>query len=199
MTALHAEYRRAHDQGWLRHFVEAARAFELRPEILMGIASRETNMGGRELAPGEFEWLTRPGDGGHGYGLMQIDGRSYPGWVAMRGWILAEDGIHYGAEVLADKRDGLIRRAGLLVSVRERGTQNIYRFTMPAFAGPVIERVAIAAYNCGDWAAYHASKGRDVDRGTTGGNYSSDVLSRASQFRIWLTADGWLVPPVPAA
>jgi hypothetical protein len=38
------------------------------PEILMAIASRETNM--RNII----------GDGGHGYGIMQIDDRSFPEW-----------------------------------------------------------------------------------------------------------------------
>jgi len=44
-------------------------------------------------------------------------------------------------------------------------------------------RVTVAAYNCGLWAYYHFSKGNDIDRGTTGQDYSKDVLAKAARFK----------------
>ena len=48
-----------------KFFKTAAERYQLPPEILLAIASRETNM--RNII----------GDGGHGYGIMQIDDRSF--------------------------------------------------------------------------------------------------------------------------
>lgn len=186
---LRQEYQRVREQGWIPFFVHAGGAFDWPASVLMGIASRETNMGGRELRPGVFEWLTRLGDGGHGYGLMQIDGRSFPEWTKSECWREAGEGIAKGAEVLAGKRDGLRKRAGQLLAVRDSRSGETYRFRMPRFEGDALNRAAIASYNCGDWAGYHVSRGRDVDYGTTGKDYSSDVLARAEHFRRWLEAD----------
>lgn len=189
-STLRQEYRRARQEGWIPFFLEAAATSAVRPEVLLAIASRETNMGGRQIAPGKFHWLRSPGDGGHGYGLMQIDGRSFPEWVRSGAWRQAKAGIVKGAEVLGQKRRGLLERAGK--SVRIKSKQTVHTFLMPKFGNVTIERAAIAAYNSGDWAAYHASKGRSVDQGTTHGNYSEDVLARAAHFRAWLIADGFL-------
>lgn len=192
LTAWHRQYFRAHGQGWLPFFIKAALEHQVRPEVLLAIASRETDMGGRELSTNVFEWLTKPGDSGHGFGLLQIDGRFLPEWAASGAWRQAEAGIHAGAEVLAGKRAGLQRRAGQIITVRDSSTKLTYRYRLQAFTGDALERVSIAAYNCGDWAGYHVRKGRDVDHGTTHRNYSRDVLTRATAFRQWLTADRWL-------
>lgn len=190
MPPLRQEYRRARQEGWIPFFLEAAGAFAVRPEVLLAIASRETNMGGRQIGPGKFQWLTTPGDGGHGYGLMQIDRRSFPKWVESGVWRQPRASILKGAEVLAQKRQSLRDRAGN--SVRVKTKQTVHTFLMPLFGNATIERVSIAAYNSGDWAAYHASKGRSVDHGTTGRDYSGDVLARATHFRTWLIADGFI-------
>jgi hypothetical protein len=185
---LRAHFARAVEEGWLPHFRAAATRYAERVEVLMGIASRETEMGGDLLPDGSFEWLVKPGDGGHGFGLMQVDRKSYPEWVATGAWQHAHAGIHQGAAVLAAKRDGLMRRAGQIVSVTDRKTRAVYRFTMPHWTDPgLLEKVAIAAFNSGDWAPYHVTKGRDCDFGTTGKNYSDDVLKRADLFRRWLS------------
>ena len=52
--------------GWIKFFKTAAERYQLPPEILLAIASRETNM--RNII----------GDGGHGYGIMQIDDEAFP-------------------------------------------------------------------------------------------------------------------------
>ena len=192
-AARRREYQRASDEGWLPFFVAAGSTYAVRPEVLMGIASRETNMGGPRQPDGRYHWLAQPGDGGDGFGLMQIDRRSFPEWVGRGNWKSAEAGIEKGAEVLRAKRDGIRARAGTQAIVRDRHTDEVYRFVYPAFTEDGLEKAAVAAYNVGElWVGYHASKGRDVDHGTTGRDYSSDVLARAAQFRVWLVADGWI-------
>jgi hypothetical protein len=161
--------------------MRAGEAFGLSPFVLMAIASRETNMGGQQIGD-SFEWLIRPGDNGHGFGLMQIDSRSFPEWTRLERWRDAREGIFKGAQVLAGKRSAIVEREGQRITVHERNGER-WPFVMPPIEGLDLERVAIASYNSGDWAPYHFSKGRDPDRGTTGGNYSADVLERARQFR----------------
>ena len=53
-------------QGWTKHFADAGDKFGFSSATLLSIASRETNI----------KNIIR--DGGHGYGIMQIDDRSYP-------------------------------------------------------------------------------------------------------------------------
>src|SRR6478752_8426300 len=65
---LKRQFERAKKNGWIKTFKSAAATYQFPPEVLMAIASRETNM--RNII----------GDGGHGYGLMQIDDRSFPEW-----------------------------------------------------------------------------------------------------------------------
>jgi hypothetical protein len=155
----------------LPHFREAASSFNLPIEILMAIASRETNI------------QNIVGDGGHGYGLMQVDNRSNALWVAKGLWREMREAIRKGAEILNAKRTWVIQNQSkqLRVGGREfkgRGFQN----------ADEILRVAIAGYNCGEgWAYYHFSTSGDPDRGTTGRDYSADVLKRAAVFSQLLT------------
>lgn len=187
--SLSSEFARATKEGWLEHFREAADRHGHRVEVLMGLASRETNMGGRELEPGRYEWLTRPGDNGHGYGILQIDRRTDAQFARSGAWKFAGPGILKGSEILARKRAEILERGGQITNlVDSRG--NVATFTMPLFEGDarlLLERVAIAAYNCGLWAAYHAAVGHDIDQGTTNRDYSADVLARARVFAQLLT------------
>ena len=48
------EFQRAKDNGWIAQFKKSAAEYEVPPELLMAVASRETNM--RNVV----------GDGGHG-------------------------------------------------------------------------------------------------------------------------------------
>ncbi|MBA3578914.1 MAG: hypothetical protein H0W42_02915 [Gemmatimonadaceae bacterium] len=177
---LSAEVTRATNEGWVAYFVRAAAAFGLDPWVLMAIASRETGMGGRKTATG-YQWLTTPGDAGHGFGMMQIDSRSFPEWTRLGHWRDAREGIWKGAEVLAAKRRDIVSREGLSLTVRERSGQT-WPFVMPVLRGGALLDCAIAAYNSGDWAPYHVSRGRSPDYGTTGKNYAADVRERAAEF-----------------
>lgn len=180
-SQLIAQYNRAKKLLWTEHFREAANTHT--PGLfdtadLMAIGSRETNL--------DPKWLTKKGDNGHGAGLMQIDDRSFPEFTNSTKWKDARLGILYGAKVLKQKWDDLQNNAGK--SLRAKS----YGFVGPRVSGATAQKIAIAAYNSGRFAAYHFSKGRDPDYGTTGKDYSSDVMQRARVFRELLGADGML-------
>lgn len=175
------QYNRAKKLLWTEHFREAANTYT--PDLfdtadLMAIASRETNL--------DPVWLTKKGDNGHGAGLMQIDDRSFPEFTNSTKWKDARLGILYGAKVLRQKWDDLQKNAGKKLTVKN------YSFTGPHVTGITAQQIAIAAYNSGRWAAYHYTKGRHPDYGTTGKDYSADVMARARIFRELLGKDGML-------
>lgn len=85
------QYQAAKSSGWIDAFRTAAAHYQIPVEILVAIASRETNM--RNIL----------GDGGHGHGVMQIDDRSFPQWCASGKWKDPHKAIDMGAWVLSDK------------------------------------------------------------------------------------------------
>lgn len=97
-SALVAQFNRARENGWLAFFAEAAQSFNWPVELLLAIASRETNV--RNIL----------GDGGHGHGIMQIDDRSFPNFTSSDRWKIPRLNILKGAEVLDLKRRFLSRR-----------------------------------------------------------------------------------------
>jgi len=178
------QYDRAKRLGWIPFFFEAAKTHThdlFDAADLMAIGSRETNL--------DPKWLTKAGDGGHGHGLMQIDDRSFPEFTKSEYWKDARLGILYGAKVLRQKWDDTQSSIG-----KRRIIKGNAFIGKDVGQGYEAQQVAIAAYNCGRWAHYNVSKGKDVDRTTTGRDYSSDVLGRSAQFRELLTADGWFIP-----
>jgi hypothetical protein len=166
------QWNRILDKGWLSFFEEAA-IVNVPAPLLMGLASRES-----ELNP---VYLTKPGDNGNGFGLMQIDKRSYPQWVATGYWKDARNSVLKGALVLAEKRHWLLDHGGKPSIAADHAGQQ-YPYTVPVLTGDELQRCAIASYNSGQWAPYHVSKGRSPDYGTTGKDYSEDVLGRAVFF-----------------
>lgn len=187
-SQLVAQYNRAKKLLWTEHFREAANAHT--PNLfdtadLMAIGSRETNL--------DPKWLTRKGDNGHGAGLMQIDDRSFPEFTNSTKWKDARLGILYGAKVLREKWDDLQKTAGK--SLKFKGNS----FTGPRVSGVAAQQIALAAYNSGRAAAYYYAKRNNPDLGTTGKDYSSDVMQRARVFRELLAKDGMLDKPSAAA
>jgi hypothetical protein len=175
---LRIQYDRAKRLGWVGHFIAAEKAHTKNyfdAADLMGIGSRETNL--------DPKWLTKPGDGGHGYGLMQADDRSFPGWIETGEWQHAESGIHKGAEILMMKWRDMEDNAGKKLSVKG------HAFVGPHLTGFKAQQAVIASYNCGRWALYCAAMGKDPDTYTTGKDYSSDVMARAAIFRSFLAQD----------
>jgi soluble lytic murein transglycosylase-like protein len=165
MDYIAQQFQHAKINGWLPYFAKAGKDYDFDPALLMAIASRETNMS------------NIVGDGGHGYGLMQIDIRSFPEWVSSGAWREVGDGIEKGAQVLDQKMTQIHNGAGKVLQIGG------YAFRGASFptADSAI-RVAVAAYNSGLWAYYCFSKGEDPDRLTTGRNYSADVLRRYAEF-----------------
>jgi hypothetical protein len=165
---------RADELGWIPYFRDAAESNDFTPELLMAIGYRETTLNPK--------YLKVPGDNGHGYGLMQIDNRSFPEWVNSGAWKKPESCIDKGAEVLASKRSEIQDSVGEKLTVKTLAGDS-YEFEGKPISGGDLLRVTVAAYNCGMWAYYHFSKGNDVDRGTTGQDYSKDVLAKAGRFK----------------
>lgn len=165
---------RADDLGWIPFFRDAAKAYGFEPELLLAIGYRETHL--------DPKYLKVAGDNGHGYGLMQIDNRSYLDWVNSGAWKDAESCIDKGAEVLDSKRTEIKDGIGEKLTVKSSAGVS-YEFEGKQIVGADLLRVTVAAYNCGLWAYYHFSKGHDVDRGTTGQDYSKDVLAKAARFK----------------
>lgn len=164
MDYIGTEYAYARSQGWVQDFIAAGKDYEFEPSLLMGIASRETNM--RNII----------GDGGHGYGLTQIDDRSHPAFCHSGQWRNPALVIHTGASILDAARTKIEKSQGLPMHIGG------WSFVGKAISGAALLRCAVAAYNCGLWAYYCYSRGEDPDRLTTGHNYSADVLRRSAEF-----------------
>jgi soluble lytic murein transglycosylase-like protein len=130
---------------WLQFVNAAAQTHTVEPALIFGIMAVESN---------GFNVI---GDQGHGRGLMQIDDRAFPEWIAANnGGLDPESNIMQGAKVL--------------------------RANIDAFDGDV--RTGVSAFNAGQGGA---RKGLtlfgDSDHFTTGGNYSVKVFGHAADFR----------------
>ncbi len=162
---LHQQYQRAKDGGWIEYFKSAAKDYLFPKELLMAIASRETNM--RSIV----------GDGGHGYGIMQIDDRSFPDWCHSGAWTDIPACIQKGALVLDSKREQIRSGQGKQLTVGG------YSFIgKSALTDAELQRTAVAAYNSGLWAYYELSQHGDPDGHTTGRDYSGDTYARMTYF-----------------
>jgi hypothetical protein len=171
---LRRQYLTASKLGWLPDIHSIAQRRGVSLPLLLAIGSRETNL--------DPKYLNVPGDHGNGYGLTQADRRSYPDFVASGRWRNAAECFDFTAAKLVRNFREVEQSQGRQVTVRF--SSGIARqFTAPHLSNADIWRVVIAGYNCGWRAAlYHVSKGNDVDAGTTGKNYSRDVMARAKVF-----------------
>ena len=169
MTDIEVEFAHAKANGWLPMFAEAGSSFGFTAALLMAIASRETNM--KNIV----------GDGGHGYGLMQIDVRSYPDFCHSGAWKNVEAEIHMGASVLSSKQVQIQKSQGVQLHISSSS------FVGKKLTDGELNQCAVAAYNAGLWAYYGITVHGNPDLYTTAHNYSSDVISRMRQFSKLLT------------
>jgi hypothetical protein len=160
------QFVRAQSKGWIAAFKKAGTDYDFPPELLMGIASRETNMN------------NIIGDSGHGYGIMQIDDRSFPDWCHSGAWKDAIAGIGKGALVLDGKREQIRSGQGKKLSVG--GNSFVGK---PNLTASELLRAAVAAYNSGLWAYYELTKNGNPDGHTTGKDYSADTYARTAIFK----------------
>jgi LysM repeat protein len=138
-------------------FEEAARQFKAPPALLAAIASRESR-GGGQLDERGF------GDGGHGFGFMQVDNRSHS--VVQDGGPAGQPHINQATQILTGK----------LQEVRQE---------FPELSDVEKMQTAVSRYNGGSRLPHPNS-----DRGTTGGDYMNDVWARA---RFYATVEEWNV------
>jgi len=144
---------RAKGSGWIAFFEKAGKDYKFSTDILMAIASRETNM--RNII----------GDGGHGFGIMQIDSGSYPDWCHAGLWKDVNAAIQQGALVFDSKREMIRNGQGKTLKIRKPPTT----FTgKPNLTNAELLRTAIAAYNGGLWAYWGLCERDDQDWRTTG-------------------------------
>jgi hypothetical protein len=124
----------------------AAKKHNLPPALLAAIMSRESRAGAALDRSGH-------GDGGNGYGLMQIDHRYH-----------SAKGGPYSAEHI-DQAAGILK--GMLNTVKKNH---------PDWPPVQQLRGAVAAYNSGTG---NVQTIKNMDVGTTGNDYSNDVWARA--------------------
>jgi hypothetical protein len=107
-TEAEIEFARAKANGWIPMFTAAGSVYGYTPQLLMAIASRETNM---ENIRGDFH-----SDGPHGFGLMQIDIGSCRDFCVSGQWENVEASIRMGALVLHSKQVQLEHGQGMRVT-----------------------------------------------------------------------------------
>lgn len=192
-SQLITQFNRAKKLGWIPFFIEAAQITKgyFDTADLMGIGSRETNL--------DPKWLTKAGDRGNGFGLMQADKRSFPDWIKTGQWKDARQGILKGAEVLMMKWRDVQSGIGVKRGVTSSKTGKTSYYFGKDVQGAEAQKVTIASYNAGRWAHYAASKDQDPDAYTTGRDYSRDVLERAQVFRELLAKDSTAATEPPTS
>lgn len=177
-SELKKEFDRAVRLGWLPYFIEAAKTYTsgfFDESDLLAIGSRETNL--------DPKWLTKAGDNGHGYGLLQADVRSFPEWIKSGKWKEPSEGILMGARVLMMKWADIQACTGKDATVWSSKAQKFFHFVGKKVSGAEAQKTTISAYNSGRWAHYAVSNKQDADKYSTGSDYAGDVMERAAYFR----------------
>lgn len=165
-NALKAQLDEIERRGYESMIKAAAADFGFQPSLIGGIGSRESFWGLILNPPGPGG----TGDNGHGRGLMQIDDRAFPDWIATGQWRQPEKNIRFGCKVLADNRRFFESRL--------------------AGSGDLFVRATVASYNAGPGNVIKAIRdGDDPDSRTTGRDYSRDVLDRAGWFQQFANWD----------
>lgn len=157
-SELKRQFDRAVKSGWLSLIQAAANRYQFTPELLLAIGSRETNL--------DSKYQQVPGDRGHGFSMWQLDIGSHRSWIATGAWKDVGAAVMKAGEALNAKRAEVkMNLSGRVVSNTD------------------LERITVAAYNCGSGPAVtNYKRSGNPDRGTTGGDYSADVLYRRDVF-----------------
>lgn len=175
---LEKQFNRAKNLGWIAFYFEAVAKFTenyFDVADLMAKDSRESNLNPK--------YLKIAGDNGNGFGLSQIDRRSFPEFVQSGKWKDARESILKGADVLMQKWRQIESGQRKVLKVRSSRSGKTHTFTAKEIAGFDAQRVSLSAYNCGLWAYYAFSNSKPIDSFTTDKNYSADVIERAKIFR----------------
>jgi transglycosylase-like protein with SLT domain len=149
---LRRQFTKAQTMGWLPLFQQSAQETGFPVEFLMAIASRETNMTNKrgDYRNGQY----------NGFGIMQIDRKTDPGFCASWNAADVQPAIHRGASILAEKSRSLL-------------SQRL----------PINLEYIACAYNCGQGTVVKAILDKqDPNLHTTGGDYGRDVIARMDVF-----------------
>ena len=175
---LKSQYQSSVQRGWIAFFANAAIECGFDISVLLGIASRESNI--QQIV----------GDGGHGHGIMQIDDRFYSDFISSGQWKQPQSNIEKGATILEATLKTISASQGKTLTITISGRK--VNFVGKPLSQQELLQTAIAAYNAGGRAYYYVSLVENPDVPTTGGNYSKDVLDRAASFKS-------LMSPVPSS
>jgi hypothetical protein len=184
------------------------------PLITVGIGQRESRWGAALSPPGPLG----TGDYGHGRGLMQIDDRAHPAFIAKGTWQIPEENIRYGLKVLKSALTVLGKRSRFVANgvVVADGAGRVYlpaslgslkpaqaRGVSPGdypdprpLTGAALLAAGLAAYNTGALnVLWSLACGRPADHTTAGskesagrGDYSQWVLSRVASLEASLAS-----------
>lgn len=154
-----SQFEAAKANGILDDIKQAAKSFALPVDLLLAIASRETNI------------TNELGDGGHGVGVMQIDVRYH----SLAQQLRQNDRWKTGPGRLSLIEEGV----NILESNLNNAEAHIHDPEQAL-------RVAVAGYNCGIHNAIVGHYEGDCDTYTTGNDYSSDVFARRALFAALL-------------
>lgn len=185
------QYAYAKKQGWIPFFRESASKHGFTTEDVMATGSRESNL---KNIKGDYQHGQY-----NGYSLMQLDIHSYRPFIESGDWKDVAKAIDKGCEALAEKRDQIVKASKQKQCTIKFRSGRTVKFTPRKFNDEQLRAMTLAAYNCGLATYYHFSLGHDLDAGTTGKNYASDVLSRSEDFRDLLAKDAYgdVVVPRP--
>jgi hypothetical protein len=146
------------------------------PALLLALGSRETNL--RNIA----------GDMGHGRGWVQIDDRFHGPWLdAHAGCDSGSWDAKYRSALPAGHVPTLT--ASTLKAIEMLQANMAFGRAKGIPDGQAV-RFACAAYNAGPGGAIAGAHAGDVDSGTTGHDYSADVLARKEAITRWLRRHG---------
>lgn len=158
------------------------------PFLIFAIGDRESQW---TQAIGGYPGGT--GDGGHGRGIMQIDDRSFPAWLAANDWTDPYTNVKKGVQILKGKMrvlasnmaiNGITDGATVTLGSASANTRGVPAGSYPdprPLQGVDLWIAAIAAYNTGEGSVIrNLAAGRPAEFTTAGGDYASDVADRAS-------------------
>ena len=111
---LHKQLMRVKKQGWMPHFDAASAKSNLAIEVLLAVASRETNCS------------NIVGDKGHGRGIMQIDDRSHMEFISINGnGMVPESNIRFGASLIRAYLDYYKNNIEAAIAAYNTGQKNV--------------------------------------------------------------------------
>jgi tetratricopeptide (TPR) repeat protein len=136
-------------QSFIDRIYIAASTFDVPPAIIAALASRESRAGAQLARDGT-------GDGGQAFGILQVDRRSWT-QAGSSGDPASQEHINQGTQIFAGSR---------------RSVQQQH----PSWSDEYLLQGAAVGYNS---SPANVQTIAGIDRGTTGGDYGSDVIARA--------------------